>query len=251
MRAECVPVWIEVNRDGVANALALNTSFAVGRGGSVELALEHLRGDVEGTRKWLAAHGIHQATIEDRRFRIVQTVETTANPLRGESRAFFDWDAQFPSDDQIDAVEHVLHCSRADLLNLLAHAPEESLDIRLAPRTRTIREIARHVAARELWFAACLLDDPLDAPMVHEFGSDVCRRLHDTRLYFREHCLNCLRRAYAAQRTRQQLHERELWSGRKALRSAVQHELYHLKQVYGMLRRIQRLPADVRRAAVA
>ena len=52
-------------------------------------------------------------------------------------------------------------------------------------------------------------------------------------------------------RMRQQLIDQELWTPRKALRLAVRHEVYHLKQIYRMLMRIRRLPNRVRRAAVA
>ena len=94
-------------------------------------------------------------------------------------------------------------------------------------------------------------EDPLEAPMIHEFGNDLLRRMQNVRLYFQDEFLNHARRMGAAQRMRQQQIDGEMWTTRKAIRCAVQHEIYHLKQVYHMLTRIRRLPDKVRRAAVA
>lgn len=251
MRLEFIPVWLEVNPKGEANVFALNTSCAVGRGETRELAFERLQVDIDGTSKWLANHGIRISRTPELPFRVVQTLETECRPLHGESRAMFDWDAQLLSNEEIDQAEMVLHCSRADLLSLVTPASKETLDIRLAPKTRTIREILHHVAVQELWFGTCLHDEPYAVPMIHEFGSDLLRRMKNVRLYFQDQFLNAARCASSSQRMRQQLFDRELWTIRKALRSAVHHEIYHLKQVYRMLTRIRRLPDHVRRAAVA
>ncbi|MCZ6837359.1 MAG: hypothetical protein O7G85_16405 [Planctomycetota bacterium] len=251
MTNECIPIWIEVNGRGAANAFALNTSYAMGRGESVEQAIDNLKGDMAGIRKWLASHGFEDDRPIDRPFRIVQTMETLCDPHRGKSIGFFDWDEQLLTEDQIDEAEHILHCSRSDLLSLITPASDAMLDIKLAPKTRSIREISRHIAARELWYGSCLLDEPRDAPMIHEFGNNLRRRLDNVRLYFQDSFLDRVRKMNTSQRMRQQLQDRELWSARKALRSAVQHEIYHLKQVYRMMTRIRRLPDKVRQAAVA
>ena len=153
--------------------------------------------------------------------------------------------------EQIDQAEMVLHCSRADLLSLVTPASNETLDIRLAPKTRTIREILRHVTVQELWFGTCLHDEPYAVPLINEFGNDLLRRMKNVRLYFQDQFINSARCASSTQRMRQQHVDRELWTMRKTLRSAVHHEIYHLKQVYRMLTRIRRLPDNVRRAAVA
>lgn len=251
MRLEFIPVWMEVNAMGQANVFALSASCAVGRGETREHALERLHVDMDGTSKWLANHGLRVSRIPELPFRVVQTLETECRPLLGESRAFFDWDAQLLCNEEIDQAEMVLHCSRADLLSVVTPASKEILDIRLAPNALTIREILRHVAAQELWFGTCLHDEPYAAPMIQEFGNDLIQRMKNVRLHFQDQFLNAARCARSAQRMRQQHVDRELWTMRKVLRSAVHHEIYHLKQVYRMLTRIRRLPEDVRRAAVA
>jgi len=251
MPPACIPVWIEVNERGEANAFALNTSLAIGSGPSVHAALERLRQDLIGTRRWLAAHGVSDGHPVDLPMRVVETVTTRADPLRGGTRAFFAWDAQMPSDDDIDRIERVMHCSRADLLSLVSPASDETLDVRLAPKMRTLREMVKHIAARELSCATCLFDDPLAAPPIHEFGPDLLRRLRNVRLYFQEQGLNRIRRMDSAQRVRQFHVGGDWWSARRALRHAAQHEIHHLKQAYRMLQRIRRLPEPVRRAAVA
>ena len=246
-----MPVWMEVNERGEANAFALNTSLAIGSGHDIDAALARLRLDLAGTHKWLAAHGVVDRPPLDRPMRIVQTVATLADPLRGETRAFFDWDAQLPSDEEIDHIERIMHCSRTDLLSLVSPASDETLDVRLAPKMRTLRELVKHIAARELACASCLFDDPLAAPLIHEFGPDLLRRLRGVRQYFQEQCLNRIRRMDSARRIRQYQVGGEWWTARRALRHAAQHEIHHLKQAYRMLQRIRRLPEPVRRAAVA
>ena len=251
MRPECIPIWIEQSDAGPALACALNTSNASGIGETVGEAVDNLRRDLTGTQKWLASHGVADDNVLDVPFRIVETIKTNSHVQQGKSKAFFDWDTQRLSNQEINRAETILQCSRSDLLSLFTPATKETLDLRLAPKTRTIREILLHVASMELGYANNTLDDPMGGASIFEFGPDLITRLTLVRGYFTDHCFRRLRLMGDTRRMRQQLIDQELWTARKALRLAVRHEVYHLKQIYRMLTRIRRLPDRVRRAAVA
>lgn len=251
MRPECIPIWIEQSDTGAALAFALNTSNASGIGDTIKEAVGNLRRDLSGTQKWLASHGVADDNALDVPFRIVEIIETNSKVELGKSKAFFEWDAQSLSNEEINRSEMILQCSRSDLLSLVTPATKETLDLRLVPKTRTIREILRHIASMELGYATSTLDDPMGGASIYEFGPDLITRLTLVRGYFTDQCFRRVRLMSDTRRMRQQLIDQELWTVRKALRLAVRHEVYHLKQVYRMLLRIRRLPDRVRRAAVA
>lgn len=251
MRPEFIPIWIEQSDTDAALAFAFNTSIASSVGTTIEEAVGNLRRDLSGTRKWLASHGVADDSALNVPFRIVEIIETGRNVTHGKSKAFFEWDAQHLSLEEINRAELTLQCSRSDLLSLVTPATRETLDLRLAPKTRTIREILRHIASMELGYAISTLDDPMGGASIYEFGPDLITRLTLVRGYFTDQCFRRLRLMSETRRMRQQLIDQELWTARKALRLAVRHEVYHLKQVYRMLMRIRRLPNRVRRAAVA
>ena len=251
MRPECIPIWIEQSDTGAALAFALNTSNASGIGDTIKEAVGNLRRDLSGTQKWLASHGVADDNSLDVPFRIVEIIETNGKLKQGKSKAFFEWDAERLSIEEINHAEIIMQCSRSDLLRLVSPGTKETLDLRLAPKTRTIREILRHIGAMELGYAASILDDPMSGPSIYEFGPDLLSRLTLVRGYFTDQCFRRPRLMSDTRRMRQQLIDQELWTPRKALRLAVRHEVYHLKQIYRMLMRIRRLPNRVRRAAVA
>lgn len=251
MRPEFIPIWIEQSTTGDTLAFALSTICASGCGPTIEEAVGNLRRDISGTRKWLATHGVTDDSPLDLPFRIVEIVETNSNLKQGKSKAFFEWDAELLSNEEINHAEIIMQCSRADMLRLVTPGTKETLDLRLAPKTRTIREILRHIGAMELGYATSTLDDPMSGPSIYEFGPDLISRLTLVRGYFTDQCFRRPLLMSDTRRMRQQLVDQELWTPRKALRLAVRHEVYHLKQIYRMLLRIRRLPNRVRRAAVA
>lgn len=251
MPAQFIPIWLEKSREGATLAFAMNFPGTFGQADTEDHAQELLHRDLVGTRKWLASHGIADHANIDLPFQLVETVQASHKLAHGVSRAFFDWDAQHLDDEEIARAETILDASRSDLLSIVTPASQETLDIRLQPKTRTIREILRHMATMELWYVSCTFDDPLSAPSIYEFGNDLVPRLSGVRSYFTDQFLKRVRLMSPQRRMRQQLRDNELWTPRKAIRSALWHELYHLKQVYRMLLKIRRLPEPVRRAAVA
>ena len=188
MRPEFIPIWIEQNDSGDTLAFALSTSCATGCGPTIEAAVGSLRRDISGTRKWLTTHGVADDGALNYPFRIVEFVETNSNLKQGKSKAFFDWDAQRLSIEEINHAEKIMQCSRADLLSLVTPGARETLDLRLAPKTRTIREILRHIGVVELGYATCALDDSMSGPSIYEFGSDLISRLTLVRGYFTDQC---------------------------------------------------------------
>ncbi len=226
-------VWVESNAAGHAIAFALDVPGACGKGSSLEAALDDLRGDLAWTDRWLALHGAEPAGT--RRLNVAQTVEATGDPLHGDTEGFFDRDAVGFTDADLRRTRRFLAWSRTDLLSRLAPLGDAGLDMRTAPGTRTIREIVDHVAIAEWWYTTRNLENPSRARDWREYGRDPFERLRRVRRMLEDEYLARLQAIPAGERSRQYVHNGEVWTARKALRRAVWHELYHLKQIEQIL----------------
>lgn len=188
-------------------------------------ALEGVVGEVRDYWRWLRKHGEIAPTDDDSiGVEVVETFQMFRSSPNYEVNAFFAPDALAITEEDIPRYLWLLEASRKELKELLARVPPHALDWKRDDRTRTIREILRHIAWTELWYLGRLLsDDPL-------------AMLQEARAIAVEH----LRQLEAAQRERVTIHAGEKWSARKVFRRFLYHERYHTKSVRGILQAYRR-----------
>lgn len=148
-------VSAEENENG-SILFALSYPGACGWGADESIAKDRLRTGLSFTEGWLARHDfipeLYAPLPEPLRFRIVERVPATGNPLDCDSEGFFDRDARGYTDRDVGRTRRLLTASRADLLDLTRDLDGRVLNRRLRKDRRTVREILEHIATTEHWY---------------------------------------------------------------------------------------------------
>ena len=148
--------------------------------------------------------------------------------VHGNTAAFFAWDQQPVTDDEIEATLRLLAASRRELLATLRRFQPDRLTLRPGGGARTVEQIARHVATVEWWYMSRVV--PFPFPKDGEYPEE----LEELMAWIRERVAGRLRRLSHQERAATPVPDEESgerWSARKVLRRLIYHELYHLRQL--------------------
>ncbi|REJ33940.1 MAG: hypothetical protein DIU83_05045 [Bacillota bacterium] len=159
---------------------------------------------------------------------ILERVPVGESIVHGNTAAFFAWDQQPVTDDEIEATLRLLAASRRELLATLRRFQPDRLTLRPGGGARTVEQIARHVATVEWWYMSRVV--PFPFPKDGEYPEE----LEELMAWIRERVAGRLRRLSHQERAATPVPDEESgerWSARKVLRRLIYHELYHLRQL--------------------
>ena len=195
--------------------------------------------------RWLAAHGWLQeapGSPESVKWRLVEEQPIEGDFESGDDVGFYAADAVPLSREEIECYLAVARCAREELIALVRRLPAEAMEWRYDERSRTIRQILRHVANAELWYITRVIDDPNPNGMPPELEA-LDRRMDESddpiellimvreglERYFRSTPLEQLNRVTTPSWFCDITTER--WTGRKALRRTIEHEREHTRSI--------------------
>ncbi len=174
---------------------------------------------------WTAASGARPAVQTE--VRILERVAVDEDVVHGNTAAFFRWDAEPATSQEIEATLTVLERSRQELLGILGGLKPDQWAQRPGGGHRTVEEIVRHVGSAEWWYMSRIVDFP-----VPEDGYPQDPEALLT--WIRERVTSRLRSLTAEERARTTVpnpKSGERWTARKVLRRLIYHELYHIRQL--------------------
>ena len=195
--------------------------------------------------QWLASHRFLKAppvSPEAVAWRLAEEQPIEGDFESGDDVGFYAPDAVPLTCDDIERYLLIARRSREELVALVRSLPPEAMEWRYDERSRTIRQILRHVANAEFWYITRLIEDPDRAGMPAELAAldqrmdrspDPVERLLTVRegleSFFRSTPLDLLNRIvtptwFCDVRT-------ERWTGRKALRRTIEHEREHIRSI--------------------
>lgn len=193
---------------------------------------------------WLAAHGLYPAAAAAGApaWRVAEEQPIEGDFESGDDVGFYGPDAVPLTRDEVDRYLAIARCAREDLLALARRLPPQAMKWRYDNRSRTVRQILRHVANAELWYITRLIDDPAVSGMPEELEAldrrmdgcdDPVARLVMVRegfeRFFRSTPLERLNRIVTPSWFCDIATEQ--WTGRKALRRAIEHEREHTRSL--------------------
>lgn len=233
------PVLLGVDEEGRVEAWVATRPGCVVFAASEEEAIGEIPAVAAEYDAWLSRWGIpeiwniptvRRAAGDGRQtgVRILERVLVGESIVHGNTAAFFQWDAQPATDEEINATLRLLAASRRELLATLRQFPPDKLSMRPGGGRRTVEEIVRHVANVEWWYISCIV--PFPFPDDGEYPEDVEKRLP----WIRTRVAARLRSLSPEERARTLVPDPESgerWSARKVLRRLIYQELYHLRQL--------------------
>lgn len=228
-------VYLEIAPDGLTMAHVPDLPGCIVRASTREAALQRLPEVIRRYWEWLRRHGEPTPPEE----------ETVEIEVAGESAGFgpfvsSDAAALFPPDRspvslrEMERYLRLMEHSRADLLALVEELPDETLDLRVSPHSRTIREVLRHIGNAEEWYLSRLLPPERLPP---EWEGDETMPVFEFLEMERRTAVECLRRLDEEERsglfypTWWTEHPEEPWTARKALRRFLEHEAEHRDEI--------------------
>ncbi len=207
-------------------AWVLDLPGAYAAGQTREDALQTLAQEVRDYWAWLRKFG-EGAPSENEpvEVEVVETFRAFKSSPDYEVNALFAPDARPVEEEEIPRYLRLLEMSRTELLEVLSRVPREAFEWKRDERTRTIREILRHVAQTEIWYLSRVLS-----------VDSMTLLLEATRAIAKDY----LSRLDVTQRGRVVTHAGEQWSARKGVRRFLWHERYHTKSIRRILETYQR-----------
>lgn len=239
------PVYLEIAPDGLTMAHVPDLPGCIVRAPTRKAALQGLPAAIRRYQAWLRRHG-EPALPEEESIEIEVAGESVGfGPfVSGDTAALFSPDRPPIAPQEMERYFRLMEHSRADLLTLVGELPDETLDLRASPQSRSIREILRHIGNAEEWYISRLLPPERLPP---EWESDESMPIFDFLEMERRTALECLRRLdeeersgllYPAYWTE---HPEEPWTARKVLRRFLEHEAEHrgeIREVLAFQRRL-------------
>jgi len=231
-------VYLEVAPDGLTMAHVPDLPGCIVRSPTREEAIRRLPEAVRRHLAWLRRHG-EPAPAEEEVSVEVAGESTGFGPFSsGDAAALFPPDRSPITPQEVERYLRLMAYSRADLLALAGDLPDEALDYRAFPQSRTIRQILRHIGNAEEWYVSRLLPPERLPP---EWESDEALPIFEFLEMERRTAVECLRRLgeeeraglfYPAYWTE---HPEEPWTARKALRRFLEHEREHTEEIREVL----------------
>lgn len=235
----CYPAYLEIAPDGLTMAHVPDLPGCIVRAPTREAALQELPTAIRRYQAWLRRHG-EPAPPEE---------EAVEVEVAGESAGFGpfvsrDATALFPPDQppiapqEMERYFRLMEHSRADLLALVGELPDETLDLRASPQSRSIREILRHIGNAEAWYVSRLLPPERLPP---EWEGDERLPIFEFLEMERRTSVECLRRLSEEERSGLfhpawwTEHPEEPWTARKVLRRFLEHEAEHRDEIREVL----------------
>ncbi len=153
-----IEVYLDVARSGRVMAHVLEPP-GLGVRFESRAALEAELGRcIEEHLAWLSRHG--ESVPPPAPFRVVEEVWVSGNFESGDDVGFYTPDAVPITPEEIERYLRIGAWAHQDLKELIAPLPAEVLDWKRDARTRSIRDIALHVARAELWYMTRIVDAP-------------------------------------------------------------------------------------------
>ncbi len=184
---------------------------------------------------WLREHGEPVPADPPRSYRILEEVSVAGHFESGDDVGFYAPDAVPVSSEDGERYLRIASHAHDDLRTLVARCSDAQLDWVRDDRTRSIRQIIRHVVGAELGYMTRIIDDPEGRGGVPRIIADADDRIDATedvhaRLGIVWPAFQAWARSLSAERRgritipawfTQQKAER--WSARKMLRRCVEH----------------------------
>lgn len=203
--------------------------------------------------QWLASHGLLAglpAAPEAVGWRLAEEQPIEGDFESGDDVGFYAPDAVPLTHEDVERYLAIARRSREELVALARSLPPETMEWRYDERSRTFRQILRHVANAEFWYITRLIEDPDRVGMPSELlaldqrmdqSQEPVERLLMVRegleSFFRTTPLDLLNRIVTPTWLCD-IHT-ERWSGRKVLRRTIEHEREHARSVLRTLRRFR------------
>jgi hypothetical protein len=242
--------WIEIYLDVAASGRVMaHLLEPPGLGVRFESRREMHRDLAEIVRKhleWLESNG---ETVPDPRttdIRIKEQPDIVGDFESGDDVGFYSPDAAPVMPACIERYLRLVRYAHADLGELIGGMSDEALDWVRDPRTRSIRNVVRHVVGAELWYMTRIIDDPDESGMPAivrgadaqiDATDDVLARLTIVEEAFQEFArsLTPVQRSRITSPTWLCRITTERWSARKVLRRCIEHCREHTFSIQRIL----------------
>jgi uncharacterized damage-inducible protein DinB/predicted RNase H-like HicB family nuclease len=235
----CYLVYLETAADGRCLAHVPDLPGCVLRAATKEEALCGLPRAIRDHCAWLGRHG-ESSPPNDLPIEIEVAAESVGfGPFDpGDAAALLPPDREPVLPGEMERYFRLMAHSRADLLALVQHLPEDLLTWQPDPGSFSLRRLLRHVGNAEEWYVSRLVP-PETLPPEWEHDEDL--PLFAFLEMERRTVIARLRQLTEAERSRLfhpacwTDHPEEAWTARKALRRALEHERQHTVQAHRIL----------------
>jgi predicted RNase H-like HicB family nuclease/uncharacterized damage-inducible protein DinB len=235
----CYDVYLEIAGEGRCLAHVPALPGCNLRAPTRQEALLRLPQAIREYLDWLRRHA-EPAPPSGEEIRIEIADESTGfGPFEpGSAAALFPPDREPVPPDEMERHFRLMAHSRADLLAVVRHLPDDLLDWQPDTRSFTIRVLLRHVGNAEEWYVSRLVPpETLPADWQHDEDLPIFEFLAMERrtAVSRLRQLTAEERAGVVYPTAWTDHPEEAWTLRKTLRRFLEHEWEHLAQVHEIL----------------
>ncbi len=235
----CYAVYLEVGEDGCCLAHVLDLPGCVVRASTRDEAVQRSPAAIREYHSWLRRHGDSARDPGEPIWVEVAAESVGYGPFDpGDAAALFQPDREPTTCEEMERTFHLMAYSRADLLALTQHLPDDLLDWQPNAESFSIRGLLRHVGNAEEWYVSRLVPpDTLPAEWVEDEALPIFeflameRRTAVTRL----RQLTPEERAGVFHPTVWTAHPDEPWTARKVLRRFLEHEREHTEQAREIL----------------
>ena len=235
----CYGAYLEVGDDGRCLAHVLDLPGCVVRAPTRDAAMQQLPAAIQEYHDWLRRHG-GPAPDPGEPIRVEVAAESAGyGPFdRGDVAALFLPDREPVTGEEMEWIFHLMAYSRADLMALTQHLPDDLLDWRPSAESFSIRGLLRHVGNAEEWYVSRLV--PPDT-LPGEWEEDETLPILEFLEMERRTAIARLRQLTLEERAGVfypavwTAHPEEPWTARKVLRRFLEHEREHTEQVREIL----------------
>jgi uncharacterized damage-inducible protein DinB/predicted RNase H-like HicB family nuclease len=232
-------VYLEIAEDGRCMAHVPDLPVCIVRALDRDETLRQVPEAIREAHAWLRQHG-EPAPAEEEPIEIEIAAENIGwGPFDpGDAAALFPPDREPVTSEEMERVFRLMAHTRADLLALVRHLPDDLLDWQPDERTFSIRRLLRHIGNAEKWYVSRLVPPETLPP---EWEQDEGMPVFEFLEMERRTAIARLRQLTQVERTEvfcptyRTRHSEEPWTARKALRRFLEHEREHTAQIRKIL----------------
>jgi hypothetical protein len=216
-------IALEVSPTGEAMAWALPHAIVSGQGSDEERAVGDLAFNCQWYEGWRNRRGLPAEPAQE--FGVVEVVPSNGYPETGDTGALLAGDREPLDSAFVEWARRLLALAREDVAAVVAMLEGEGLD---DAGLKRVRWTQKHLARAEWWYASRIPGSPAGRRRL-EIGEDLGAAMTESRAMFFDEFLPFA--LGLADRDRIFDVEGEKWTPKKAVRRAVWHDLYHLRQL--------------------